>query len=122
MTIYRKPTFSGAFTHHESYIDQSYKKALIFTLLSRYYSICSDYTHFHLEVEKLREILRKNGYPSGIIELSIRTFLSRLYVQKTNIFNSSKKGAIDNFTLSRNHVIKFKAKTANFHSKFITTM
>ena len=89
MTIYRKPTFSGAFTHHESYIDQSYKKALIFTLFSRYYSICSDYTHFHLEVEKLREIFRKNGYPSGIIELSIRTFLSTLYFQKTNIFNSS---------------------------------
>ena len=62
------------FRHYESYIDQSYKKPLIFTLLSRCYSICSDYTLFHLEVEKLREILKKNSYPSGIIELSIRTF------------------------------------------------
>ena len=31
--VYRKPTFSGVFTHYESYIDQSYKKSLIFTLL-----------------------------------------------------------------------------------------
>ena len=31
-SIYRKPTFSGVFTHYESYIDQTYKKSLIFTL------------------------------------------------------------------------------------------
>ena len=28
--VYRKPTFSDVFTHHESYIGQSYKKSLIF--------------------------------------------------------------------------------------------
>ena len=67
-SVYRKPTFSGVFTHYESYIDQSYKKSLIFTLLFRCYSLCSDYTLFHLEVEKLREILKKNSYPSSIIE------------------------------------------------------
>ena len=53
-SVYRKPAFSGVFTHYESYIDQSYKKSLIFTLLPDCYSICSDYTLFHLEVEKLR--------------------------------------------------------------------
>ena len=58
-SVYRKPTFSGVFTHYENYIDQSYKKSLIFTLLSRCYSICSDYALFHLEVEKLREIKKK---------------------------------------------------------------
>ena len=25
-SVYRKPTFSGAFTHYESYLDQTYKK------------------------------------------------------------------------------------------------
>ena len=34
-SLYRKPTFSGIFTHYESYIGQSYKKPLLFTLLSR---------------------------------------------------------------------------------------
>ena len=120
-SVYRKPTFSGVYTHYESYIDQSYKKSLIFTLLSCCYSICSDYTVFHLKVEKLGEILKKNSYPSGIIELSIKTFLSRLYVP-ISIFNNSKKGATNNFTLSWNHVIKFKAKIANYHSKLINAM
>ena len=90
-SVYRKPTFSGVFTHYESYIDQSYKKSLIFTLLFRCYSLCSDYTLFHLEVEKLREILKKNSYPSSIIELSIRTFLNRLYVPKQVYSTAPKK-------------------------------
>ena len=90
-SVYRKPTFSGVFTHYESYIDQSYKKSLIFTLLFCCYPLCSDYTLFHLEVEKLREILKKNSYPSSIIELSIRTFLNRLYVPKQVYSTAPKK-------------------------------
>ena len=90
-SVYRKPTFSGVFTHYESYIDQSYKKSLIFTLLSRCYSVCSDYTIFHLEVEELREILKKNSNPSGIIEVSIRTFLNRLYVPKQVYLTAQKR-------------------------------
>ena len=57
--VYRKPTFSAAFTHYESCLDQTYKKSLIDTLLFRCFSICSGYTLFHLEVENLREILKK---------------------------------------------------------------
>ena len=83
-SVYRKPTFSGVFTHYESYVDQTYKKSLIDTLLFRCFSVCSDYTSFHLEVENLREILKKNRYPSGIIEQSIRSFLNKLHVPKKN--------------------------------------
>ena len=119
-SVCRRPTLSAVYTHYESYFDQSYRKSLIFTLLSRCYSICLDYTLFHLEVEKLREIFKKNRYLSGIIEPSIRPFQNRLYVPSMS--NSSEKRATNNFTLSWNHVIKFKAKTANFHSTFITTM
>ena len=72
--VYRKPTFSGVFTRYESYIDRSYQKSLIFTLLSRCYSICSDYTRFHLEVQILREILKKNSYLSGIINYQYELF------------------------------------------------
>ena len=90
-SVYRKPTFSGVFTHYESYIDQSYKRSLIITLLSRCYSICSDYTLFHLDVEKLKEILKKNSYPSGIMEVSIRTFLNRLNVPKQVYLTVPKK-------------------------------
>ena len=59
--------------------------------LFRCFSICSDYTSFHLEVENLREILKKNSYPSGIIEQSIRSFLNKLHVPKKVIPTVPKK-------------------------------
>ena len=41
-SVYRKPTFMGVFTHFESYVNQTYKKLLIDTLLLRCFSICSE--------------------------------------------------------------------------------
>ena len=58
-SVYRKPTFSGVFTHYESYLDQTYKKLLTVTLLFRCFSICSDDTLFHLKGDHLREIVKK---------------------------------------------------------------
>ena len=84
-------SFSGVFTHYESYLDQTYKKSLMDTLLFCCFSTCSDYTSFHLEVENLREILKKNSYPSGIIEQCIRSFLNKLHVPKKVIPTVPKK-------------------------------
>ena len=81
-SVYRKPIFSAVFTHYQSYTDQTYQKSLIDLLLFRCFSICSDYTSFHLEVENLREILKKNSYPWGIIEQSIRSLLNKRNVPK----------------------------------------
>ena len=89
--VYRKPTSSGVFKHYQSYVDQTYKKSLIDTLLFRCFSIYSDYTSFHLEVENLREVFKKNGYPSRIIEQSIRSFLNKLHVPKKVILTVSKR-------------------------------
>ena len=42
-------TFSGVFTNFDSFILESYKTGLIFTLLFPYFTICSDMQSFHLE-------------------------------------------------------------------------
>ena len=52
-SVYRKPTFSGVFTHYESYLGQTNKKSFIDTLLFHCFSVCSDYIFFHIEVEKV---------------------------------------------------------------------
>ena len=57
-SVYRKPIFSGLFTHYESYMDQTYKKSLIDTLLFHCFSICYEHILFHLEVENLKEVLK----------------------------------------------------------------
>ena len=42
-SVYRKPTFTRLFTNFESFLPIIYKKGLIFTLLFRYFNICSSY-------------------------------------------------------------------------------
>ena len=99
-SVYIKPTSIGVFTLYESYLDQTYKRSLIDTLLFRCFSICSDYNLFHLEVENLREILKKKSYPSEIIGQSIKCFLDKLYVPKKLIPTVPKKELLG--TLSSN--------------------
>ena len=89
--VYRKPTFIGIFMHYKSYLDPTYKNSLIDTLLSHSFSICYHFALFHLKVENLREILKKNSYPSGFIEQSIKYFLNKLYVLKKVIPTVPKK-------------------------------
>ena len=111
--VSRKPTSSGVFMHCESYVDQTDKKSLTDTLLFRCFSVCSDYTLFHLEVENLREILRSNRYPSRTTEQSIRSFLNKLHVPEKVIPTVPKKRTFYSTSISGNVVIQFKAKIKN---------
>lgn len=81
-SVYRKPTFSGVFTNYKSFIFDTYKLNLVFTLLYRCFNICSDMALFHIEIEKLKSIFKRNGYPSKIIDRCIKQFLYKLYVPK----------------------------------------
>ena len=49
-TVYHKPTFSGVYSNFNSFIADEYKHGLIFTLLFRIFSIVSEFSKFHEEV------------------------------------------------------------------------
>ena len=59
-SFYRKSTFSGIYSHFDSFV--SYKFGLVSILVFRCFSICSGMSKFHLEAENLKFIFRKNGY------------------------------------------------------------
>ena len=81
-SIYRKPTFTGVYTHFHSFLPSVYKFGLLSTLLFRYFSICSSFQLFHLEVVEFKKIFLRNGYPSKIIDSCIQKFLNKLFVKK----------------------------------------
>ena len=110
------------FTHYESCIDQFYKKSLISTLLFRRCFLCWDYTLFHFKVEKQRDFLKKEPLSVRYYRNFNKNFRKQPLCSKTSIFNSSEKGATNNFSISWKHFIKFKAKTAYFCSKVNTIM
>ena len=90
-SVFHKATFSGVFTNFDSFIFESYKTNLIFTLLLRCFTICSDMQSFHLEVEQLRQIFKCNNYLVGLIDHCVKTFLNRIYVPKSILTTVPKK-------------------------------
>ena len=90
-SIYRKSTFTGVYTHFQSFLPSVYKVGLLSTLLFRYFSICSSYALFHLEVVKFKEIFLRNGYPSSFIDQCIRKFLDKIFIKKIRVQTAPKK-------------------------------
>ena len=61
-TVYRKPTFSGEYTHFEIFLSTVYKFGMIYILAYRCFKICSDWTKFHEELSFMKQVFLKNGY------------------------------------------------------------
>ena len=78
-SVYRKPTFSGIYTHFDSFLPSSNKIGLLHTLLYRCFRICSDWTKFHLELVKLTDVFKNSGYPENFINNCFKVFLDSKY-------------------------------------------
>ena len=90
-TVHRKDTFSGVYTNFGSFMPMLYKKGLIGTLLHRAYEISSSYGSLHQEVEKLKKIFGKNGYPSNFVDKCIFRFFDKIHEQRTPVTTVPKK-------------------------------
>ena len=120
-SVYRKSTFSGVYTNFNSFLPLEYKFGLIYTLLFRCFTLVSDFSKFHLEVEKLKSFLLKNGYSSNFIDTCIRKFLDKKFSSKTDNFDVPKKELtiVLPFLGSVSYIIKTQLnKTINRHLKF----
>ena len=55
-TVYTNPTFSGVFTHFESFLVTIYKFGKVYILAYRCFKICSDWTKFPEELSYLKQV------------------------------------------------------------------
>ena len=76
-SVYRKKTFIGLLTNYFSFAPLNYKLGLVRTLLDRVYKINNSWAGFHLDVKKLIFLLRKNCFPSWVIDKIIHRYLSK---------------------------------------------
>ena len=90
-SVYRKPTFTGVYTHFQSLIPFEYKFGLISTLLHRIYNISSSYKYIIEETNNLKNIMLKNGYPNNIIDKCIFQFFNKIYTVKQQVHTVEKK-------------------------------
>ena len=80
-TVDHKPTFSGVYSNFNSFIADECKHGLIFTLLFRIFSIVSDFCKFHDEVNYLKDMLKKNSFPTTLVVKCIKIFLNKQFSQ-----------------------------------------
>ena len=78
-TNHRKPTLNGVYSNFNSFIADEDKHGLVFTLLFRIFSILSDFSKFHEEVNYLKNVLKKNYIPSALVDKYIKIFLNKQF-------------------------------------------
>ena len=88
--ITRKPTFSGVYIHFESFLRSTHKFGMLYALVYRCFTLCSDLTNFHREFVTLKEIYQRNGYTKSFIDKCFKKFLDRLHIIKTTLATVEK--------------------------------
>ena len=90
-SVYRKPSFSGVYTHFDSYMPLSYKFSLVSTVIFCSFTICSGMPKFHQEICKIKDIFIKNGYSERFLDKCVKTFLNKVFIPKRIIQTAEKK-------------------------------
>ena len=75
-------TFSGVYTTFSSFVGLEHKFGLVYILLHRSFTISSNFSKFHVEVETLKKTLHKNAYPKKFVDKCIAKFVNNIFVQK----------------------------------------
>ena len=97
-TVYRKPTFSGMYTHSDSCLPTDYKAGMIYTLTYRCFKICSDWTRFNEELNFLKHVFLKNGYPLPVIDKCFKTVINKLVIKRPQVTTVEKKTLVLSLT------------------------
>jgi len=81
-SVYRKETFTGLGTSFFSFCTFRFKINSLKTLLHRGYRISSNFINMHTEFEFLKNFFLDNGFPLGLIQSHINSFLNNVFQPK----------------------------------------
>ena len=81
-SLFHKSSCTGLLTNFLSYTPQTYKLALIKSLIHRIYKICNTWVLFHKNILELKEVLKRNMFPIKIIDAEIRKYLNNKFNEK----------------------------------------
>ena len=93
-TVYRKPTFSGVYTHFDSFLPEVYKVGMIYTIAYRCFKVCSNWTKFHEELNFFIHVFLKNGYPLSFIDKCFKMVINKLVIKRPQVTTVEKKTLI----------------------------
>ena len=78
-TMFLPPGFTvNPHIHFDSYMPLNNKFSLVFTIIFRSFTICSDLSKFHQEICKIKNTFIRNGYSESFSNKCVKTFLKRI--------------------------------------------
>ena len=86
-SVYHKPTDAGACLNANSECPERYKISVLSSYLKRAYAVCSDWTAFNSELDRIKQTLVNNGYSNSFVDKHTRRFLSTVQNQRASIQN-----------------------------------
>ena len=107
-SVYHKASYTGLLLNYLSYTPNLYKKSLVKTLINRTFKICSNWTKFNIDVNKIKIILQRNAFPLKFIELIIRNYVNETY----NLSNKTEKVIKNNYYFKLPYIGDYSDKTS----------
>ena len=89
LKIYRKDTFTGHFTHFDSFVPWSWKISWMRSLITRMHFIC-DKKHVKEELTRIRTFASWNGFP-----VRVRNSLTSKFLKNLSIDHDEKNSEVD---------------------------
>ena len=84
-TVDKKRIFSNVYTHFDSFLPTVYKFGITYTLAYRYFKIYSDRTKFPEELNFLKHVFLKNGYPLSFIDKCFKMVINKLVIKRSQV-------------------------------------
>ena len=82
--MFHKKTCTGLLTNFYSFVPFSYKSGLIRILIDRTFKINNTWAGFHLDINNLIKTLKRDLFPSNIIENVVRKFLNNNFTSDSS--------------------------------------
>ena len=86
-----KATDRGLFYAFDSFVPTSYKFSLMKCLIHRVYTIASTYSRFHVDLTKLKNKFKSNGFPGYLFDLCTNNVLSKFYSEPSPVVHTVDK-------------------------------
>ena len=82
-SVYHKKTYTGLLIIYYSFVPFCYKLRLARTLLDRTFKMNNTWVGFHLDINNLTKMLRRNLFPSSVIGNVARKFLNDYFTPES---------------------------------------
>ena len=86
---------TGLLVHHQSHVDNRYKRSLLTTILDRAYRLSSSWSYFSEECVRLKSLFSRLDYPHHLINSTINTFVNSRVADQQPLQASGKMAGND---------------------------